>query len=180
MARLSSGRKKSEVRKFIREELRLLHETDFVAYIEPFTWRVERDGTGLLYVPSLATFERLTPDATPTGVVMRDGSFMAVKLVVRFDYPDGVGRSTSASREPCIVYVEYSFHYQRPQDCTFFRYDFHPHIGDPRTHPIFHVHAAGWQRGDKQLPDKPRLPSSSMTLSEVLDVVRMNYFTEEA
>ncbi len=174
MARLSSGRKKSEVRKFIREELRLLHEADFVAYIEPFTWRVERDGTGLLYVPSLAAFERLTPDAPPTGVVMRDGSFMAVKLIVRFDYPD------DKAREPRIIYVEYSFHYQRPQDCTFFRYDFHPQIGDPRTHPIFHVHAAGWQKRDGQLPDKPRLPSSSMMLSEVLNVVRMNYFAEEA
>ena len=78
--------------------------------------------------------------------------------------------------EPRICHLEYSFHYQRPQENSFFRYDFHPDIGDLATHPIYHLHAAGWRDNAIELPSAPRFPVALTTIDKVLELIRNNFF----
>jgi hypothetical protein len=113
---------------------------------------------GVFYLPSRAIFERITPLSEPTGLVFMDGSFLVVKEVFEYGYPD------NAATEPRLYFHEYGYHYQRPQDRTFFRYDHHPEVGSPETHPLYHLHATGWKEGADDLPQVPRFPVSPMTL----------------
>jgi hypothetical protein len=76
-----------------------------------------------------------------------------------------------------IYRLEYSYHYQRPQDRLFFRYDFHPGLGDPETHPIYHLHAGGWPEDAIKLPSVPRFEVPQITLDEVLALIRRDFFT---
>jgi hypothetical protein len=123
------------------------------------TIRISPDGTGFVYMP-------LSP---PPGIVFNDGSFLVFKQIFRYDYS---GEAT----EPEIIYLEYSFHYQIPQHRFFFRYDFHPKLGHPLTHPAYHLHAGGWFSETDSLPAVPRFPVSNMTLGEVLELIRINFF----
>lgn len=168
MVSLSAGRRKNEVARFLRKELDLVYSVPFITYVTSVTSRIDPDGTGIFAIPSLETFERLRPDSQPVSIVFKDGSFLVVKEVVSYDFP------SPKVKEPTICYVTYSFHYQRPQDCIYFRYDFHPTYGDPKTHPLHHVHAAGWQRGAAELPALPRLSTQPVTLSEVISIVQFN------
>jgi len=72
----------------------------------------------------------------------------------------------------------YGYHYQRPQDQIFFRYDYHPEVGAPETHPLYHLHAAGWKKEADNLPQVPRFPVYPTTLEEVLELIRINFFVE--
>ncbi len=121
-------------------------------------------------MPSQNIFEHLQPASPPQGIVFRDGSFLTFKEIFRYDYPseDVAG--------PSIIRIEYSFHYQTPLRHFFFRYDFHPDLGDPLTHPLHHLHAGGWLTETDALPSTPRFPASEMTLGEGLDLIRVNYF----
>lgn len=78
--------------------------------------------------------------------------------------------------EPQIGFVEYSYHYQRPDDHLFFRYDFHPNIGEANTHPIYHLHAGGWRHDVADFPLVPRFPVIYTSLDDVLEIIRMTYF----
>jgi hypothetical protein len=48
--------------------------------------------------------------------------------------------------------VSYGYHYQRPHDRYYFRFDHHPEVGVDFLHPEFHVHSRGRQETDRQLP----------------------------
>jgi len=138
--------------------------------LDPSTIYITDDGVGFLYVPSQNTFQHLTPQSPPTGMVLLDGSFLLVKQIFQYDYP------TEDAAEPTICHLEYSYHYQRPSDNSFFRYDFHPDVGEAETHPPYHLHAAGWLAGATELPSAPRFPVAAITLDEVLELIRVNFF----
>jgi len=123
-------------------------------------------------MPSLQVFERLTPSSVPVGIVFIDGSFLAIKEIFHYAY------ASEDAVEPSICHLEYSFHYQRSQENSFFRYDFHPDIGDLATHPLYHLHAAGWRDNAPKLPSAPRFPVSLITIDEVLELIRSNFFAE--
>ncbi|MCZ6680739.1 MAG: DUF6516 family protein [Candidatus Poribacteria bacterium] len=131
---------------------------------------IRNDDMGVFYLPSRAIFERMTPHSDPVGLVFTDGSFLVVKEIFEYGY-----RHDTATA-PQIYFLEYSYHYQRPQDHTFFRYDYHPGVGAPETHPLYHLHAAGWKEGADDLPQVPRFPVFPVTLDEVLEFIRVNFF----
>jgi len=166
-----SCREADEAGKFIRKHFSVFEKyASITAHMGTFTTGIRRDGTGVFYLPSLATFERITPHSVPTGIVFLDGSFLVVKEIFRYDYPD------DDATEPRICHLEYGCHYQRPQDNLFFRYDFHPGVGEADTHPIYHLHVAGWRDGTDKLPSVPRFPAQFITLDEVLELIRINFF----
>ncbi|MBM3241514.1 hypothetical protein FJZ31_34970 [Candidatus Poribacteria bacterium] len=97
---------------------------------------------------------------------------MVIKEIFQYAY------ASQDADEPHICHLEYSFHYQRPQENSFFRYDYHPDIGDLATHPLYHLHAAGWRDNSVELPSAPRFPVSLITIDEVLELIRSNFFAE--
>jgi hypothetical protein len=115
-------------------------------------------------------FQYLAPQSPPAGAVFLDGSFLLVKQIFQYDYP------TEDATEPTICYLEYSYHYQCPSNNSFFRYDFHPDVGEPETHPLYHLHATGWSPGTTELPSVPRFPVATIILDEVLELIRVNFF----
>jgi hypothetical protein len=123
-------------------------------------------------MPSRQVFERLTPSSAPVGIVFLDGSFLVIKEIFHYAY------ASEDAVEPSICHLEYSFHYQRPQENSFFRYDFHPGVGDPSTHPLYHLHAAGWRDNALDLPSAPRFRVPFITIDEVLELIRSNFFAE--
>jgi len=137
-----------------------------------FSTPITNEGIGAIYIPSLQIFERITPSSAPIGIVFIDGSFLVIKEIFQYDY------ASEDAVEPSICHLEYSFHYQRPEENTFFRYDFHPDVGDPDTHPIYHLHAAGWRDNALELPSVPRFPVSLITIDEVLELIGINFFAE--
>jgi len=171
MRLLRNSKRRHEARKFIRKCFSVLEKyASITASVGTFTTGIRTDGTGVFYLPSLTTFERMMPRSTPTGMVFLDGSFLVVKKVFCYDYP------SDDATEPQICYLEYGYHYQRPQGNSFFRYDFHPGIGETETHPLYHLHAAGWRNGANNLPSVPRFPVQFITLDEVLELIRINFF----
>jgi len=170
--RLSPSKKRHEISRFVQERLRLIHNyASIIKRIDPLTIDISPDGIGSIYTPSLEYFSRVTPQSPPTGIVFLDSSFLAFREIVSYGY------STESSSDPEVYCLEYSYHYQRPQDNAFFRYDFHPGIGDPETHPLHHLHAAGWPNGATDLPSAPRFPVPEITLSEILDLIKTNFFS---
>lgn len=138
--------------------------------LDPLTTHITDDGIGFFYVPSQSMFQYLTPRSSPTGIIFLDGSFLLVKQIFQYDYP------TENAAEPTICHLEYSYHYQRPSDNSFFRYDFHPDVGESETHPLYHLHATGWLPDATGLPSVPRFPVVAITLDEVLELIRINFF----
>jgi hypothetical protein len=138
--------------------------------VDTQTTSIVQDGTGIISMPSRSAFERITPRSEPCGIVFWDGSFLVFKEVLRYDYAD------EYAVEPEIQFLEYSYHYQNPAERFFFRFDFHPTIGEPITHPLYHLHARGWQEYAEELPAVPRFPSVTMTLEKVLEIIRVNFF----
>jgi len=139
-------------------------------HMDDATTAIRDDGVGEFYLPSRAVFERITPNSEPVGLIFTDGSFLVVKEIFEYRYPN------DSATHPQIYFREYGYHYQRPQDGTFFRYDHHPEVGSPQTHPLYHLHATGWKERADDLPQVPRFPVSPVTLDEVLELIRINFF----
>jgi len=166
-------KRKHEAERFIRQQTLCLQKYRLmIKQINSMTTTIKEDGTGVIYLPSRAVFERITPRSKPTGLVFLDDSFLAVKEIFRYGYP------TEDATAPRICHLEYGYHYQRPQGNLFFRYDFHPDIGELETHPPYHLHAAGWLAGATKLPSVPRFPVAVITLDEVLELIRVNFFPD--
>ena len=91
--------------------------------------------------------------------------------IVHFDYRD------ETDSEPTIYRTRYSYHYQRPADFFYFRYDHHPDLGDPETHPRYHLHSAGWRPEGTQFQDVPRYEVSEMTLDRTLRLILISFPT---
>ena len=126
-------------------------------------------GSGEIFLPSRAVFEKIGPQSRPIGMVFADGSFLVFYEVVRFGYQH------ETDTEPKIYRLSYSYHYQRPEDHFYFRFDHHPDVGDPHTHPLYHLHSAGWLEGATKLQDGPRYEMSEITLVKVLRLILVTY-----
>ena len=173
MRRINLSKKKHEASRFIhREFLRLQKYSQIIIRIDTPTTRITDEGIGAIYMPSIQVFERLTPSSAPAGIVFLDDSFLVIKEIFHYAY------ASEDTIEPSICQLEYSFHYQRPEENSFFRYDFHPDVGDPDTHPIYHLHAAGWRDNAIELPSAPRFPVALTTIDKVLELIRNNFFAE--
>jgi hypothetical protein len=133
------------------------------------TAHIRDDSVAEAFLPSRSAFERLHPMSPPTGLHFPDGSFLVFHETVHYGYRD------QEVTEPTIYRTRYSYHYQRPQDRFYFRYDHHPDIGDPETHPLHHLHSAGWGEGATQFQDVPRYPVAEVTLLEVLRLIRVSF-----
>jgi len=169
--RITRKKRTHEARRYQRAiETDIYRHLDIIARVDRITAGIARDGTGRICMPAQNTFEHLRPSSPPQGIVCHDGSFLTFKEIFRYDYP------SADAREPIILRTEYSFHYQSPPRHFFFRYDFHPQLGNPLTHPLHHLHAGGWLTETDSLPSIPRFPAAEMTLGEVLDLIRVNYF----
>ena len=169
--RINRRKRIHEVSGYIRaEEARIYDYIDIIARIDTPTTRIAFDGTGSIYMPSVGIFEHITPLSPPQGIVFNDNSFLVLKELFRYDY------SSEEATEPKIIRIEYSFHFQMPQRQFFFRYDFHPKVGDELTHPLHHLHAGGWLSETDSLPPIPRFPASEMSLGDVLELIQVNFF----
>lgn len=173
MRRLRKSKKKHEANKHLQEQSPVFTKySEIIAYMDTVTTNIRDDGISVFYLPSRAVFERIMPRSEPIGLVFTDGSFLVVKEVFEYGYPD------NSATEPHLYFHEYGYHYQRPQEQTFFRYDYHPEVGSPETHPLYHLHAAGWKKEADNLPQVPRFPVYPTTLEEVLELIRINFFVE--
>jgi hypothetical protein len=102
-------------------------------------------------------------------MVFADGSFLVFYEVIRFGYQH------ETDTEPKIDRLSYGYHYQRPEDHFYFRFDHHPDVGDLHTHPLYHLHSAGWLEGATKLQDGPRYEVSEITLAKVLRIILVTY-----
>ena len=100
-----------------------------------------------------------------------DGSFLTVKEIFRYDY------SNQEAAEAEIIQLEFSYQYQIPHSGFFFRYDYHPEIGNAATHPPYHLHVGCWHEGDDKLPSLPRFRVPPVTLEEVLNLIVRDFLS---
>jgi len=171
MRRLRKSKKIHEAKKHWHEQSYVLTKyAEIIACVAPVTTSIRDDGVGAFYIPSRVVFERITPRSEPIGLVFTDGSFLVAKEIFEYGFPD------DSATAPQFYFLEYAYHYQRPQEQTFFRYDYHPEVGSSENHPLYHLHAAGWRREADNLPQVPRFPVSPVTLEEVLELIRINFF----
>ena len=169
--RIRRQKKIHEARRYIHAvETQIYKYTTICARIDKITTRIATNGVGSIYMPSVNIFQHLSPMSPPQGIIFNDGSFLVFKEIFHYDY------LSEDVPEPTIVHFEYSFHYQMPERNFFFRYDFHPEVGDRLTHPLHHLHAGGWLNETDSLPSVPRFPASDMTLGEVLELIQVNFF----
>ena len=137
--RLSKSKQKHEVRKYLRQlEAELyLFAADVGAVVQPLTISISNEGIGEVFLPSRDVFEKISPLSQPIGLVFVDGSFLVFYEIVHFGY-----RSETAT-EPTIYRHSYGYHYQRPVDHFYFRFDHHPGVGNEQTHPLYHPAECG-------------------------------------
>ncbi len=111
---------------------------------------------GWIMAPADGGFAK--PGAPAMGLIFLDGAFL------RFQEHVVMNRDASISR------LSYSYHYQRP-DGYYFRYDKLEHpFADPAKHiiePQRHLHVA---------QSAPRFPTHSTNLTEVLDLIKWNFY----
>jgi len=171
MRRITHAKALHEAKKFIRQQLRLIYSVgDITLRIDSPTVGVFDDGTGYIYIPSRTIYERVNPSSLPIGIVFRDSSFLVFKEIFRYQY------ASETAQTPEMRRIEYSYHYQRPQSNSFFRYDFHPNTGDMKTHPLFHLHAGGWPDNASDFPPHVRFPTSEISLEEIINLIRTSFW----
>jgi len=117
----------------------------------------------------VSILKKFDPQSQPAGVMFADDSFLVFYEVIRYGYPD------DETTSPTIFRPKYSFHYQRPIDHFYFRYDKHPDVGEPQTHPLHHLHSAGWLEGVTKLQSVPRYSVSEIMLEDVLHLILTSF-----
>jgi hypothetical protein len=138
--------------------------------VQPLSYTIGPQGAEI-YLPAQDVFEKISPTSPPTGLLFADGSFLVFHERVRFGY------RKEADPEPTLFRTAYGYHYQRPADHYYFRYDHHPDKGDPATHPLYHLHSAGWLPGASDLQSVPRHRSCEVSLAEVLGLILISFPT---
>ena len=113
-------------------------------------------------------------------MVFTDGSFLIVSFDQTFLFKRKVwivrfGYQYETDTEPKIYRLSYSYHYQRPTDHFYFRFDHHPDVGDKHTHPLYHLHSAGWLSDATKLQEGPRYEVSEITLAKVLRLILITF-----
>jgi hypothetical protein len=168
---LSLEKQRHAVAKYLRLlNAKLVDRSHRLKYrFSPMDIGVAPNGVGHILVPSRLSFEKVGPNSLPIGLVFPDGSFLCFKEIVRFDYRD------DAATEPSVFCLSYSFHYQRPGDLYFFRYDHHPEVGLDECHPLHHLHVAHWHEGATTLPESPRFTVPETPLDQVLHVIEHHF-----
>ena len=169
--RLSNSKQRHEVRKYLRQlEAELyLFAADVGAAVQPLTISISNEGIGEVFLPTQDIFEKISPQSQPIGLVFMDGSFLVFYEVVRFGYRN------ETARKPMMYRLSYGYHYQRPADHFYFRFDHHPGVGDKQTHPLYHLHSAGWLEGTAKLQEGPRYEVSEITLAKVLRLILITF-----
>jgi len=61
-----------------------LFAADVGAVVQPLTVSLTNDGIGQVFLPSRDTFEKISPQSQPTGIVFADSSFLVFYEIVRF------------------------------------------------------------------------------------------------
>lgn len=165
------SKQKHELRKYIRQLEFVLFGfiTDTNASIEPITFSISDEGIAEVHLPSSEYFEKISPQSQPAGMIFADGSFLVFYEIIRYGYPN------EEATAPTIYRTKYSYHYQRPIDHFYFRYDKHPDVGEPQTHPLYHLHSAGWLEGATKLQSVPRYPVSEVTLENILYLILISF-----
>ena len=164
--RIRASKRRHEATKHFQKQVQFIHQhLDVIDHFDDPTFTVMPDGTGQIYIPSQSAFQHSTPHSPPTGIVFIDGSFLTVKEIFRYGYPN------EKATEVEIIKSEFSYHYQIPHRGFFFRYDYHPETGNSATHPPYHLHVGCWHEGDDKLPALPRFRVPIVTLEEVLDLI---------
>jgi len=169
--RISPSKQKHELRKYLRQLKVVLfgNIVDTNASIESLTFSISDAGVAEVYLPSREYFEKIGPQSQPAGMIFSDDSFLVFYEIIRYGYPSDEATS------PVIYRPKYSYHYQRPIDHFYFRYDKHPDVGEPETHPLHHLHSAGWSEGATKLQDVPRYPVSEVTLEDILPLILISF-----
>jgi hypothetical protein len=164
--RLRPSQQKHELSRYLRqvEQTLYLWVAQVNGRIDPLTCRLHLP-TASIYLPSRAVFEKIAPPTRPCGLVFADDSFLVFHELVTFGY------RREDDEEPTVYRLRYGYHYQRPNDCYYFRYDHHPDIGDPTTHPPHHLHAAGWKPLDTEHFAGARHPVKETRLADVLGLI---------
>lgn len=171
--RISLAKQRHEISSYLSHlKIRLYtFAAEVSAMVQTPSFTVSNRGVGKAYLPSRDTFQKLTPQSEPAGLIFRDDSFLVFQEIVHFGY-----RSEN-DPEPTIYRSRYSYHYQRSADFFYFRYDHHPDLGDPETHPLHHLHSAGWRLGETQFQEVPRYEVSEMTLGKTLRLILISFPT---
>jgi hypothetical protein len=129
---------------------------------------ISKDARGELWLPSPTVFKRLQPTSPPAGMIFPNDAFLVLKERVRF------GDQNEEVKEATIYREEYSYHFQHPARCLFFRFDYHPSKGDPKTHPPHHLVCGPCLPQARKLPEVPRFNVGEVTLADVLAMLIMN------
>jgi len=113
-----------------------------------------------IYAPDVSGFpdESAQPFDENNGLIFKDGSFL------RFLERIQVGRRIGAR------VLAYSYHYQRPGEDFFIRFDFEElPTSNPIRKPQYHLHTSA----------KPEfhIPSIPLGLNLVLSLIKVNFFT---
>jgi len=168
---LSLKKQKHEVSKYLHPLQLQLYPfvTSGRATLDPLTIAISNEGIGEVYLPSRADFEKMNPKSDPTGLIFPDGAFLVFYEIVRFGYRD------ERTVEPTIYRLKYGYHYQRNADHFYFRFDHHLGIGEPETHPLYHLHAAGWLPGATSFHEGPRFQVDEIKLADVLRLIQVTY-----
>jgi hypothetical protein len=170
---VSLQKQKHEVSRYLRRVETQVHE--FAAMVEAsvsaLTIHVRDDGVGEIWCPSRAAYQKMKPDAAPMGIIFRDGSFLIFHEIVRFGFPD------SSAKTPSVFRSQYSYHSQRNKRRFYFRFDHHPSVGGAATHPLHHLHSAGWLNGERQFQDVPRYEVKETTLAQVFRLLLVSFPT---
>jgi len=169
--RIRDSRRRHEASKYFNELVTIIYRyTDFILRFDDPTFTITSDGTGNFFIPSLAIFEKVTPRSTPNGLVFIDGSFLTIKEIFRYDY-------ANTGAEPRITRSEFSYHYQSPLLRFFFRYDYHPEVGNLTTHPPYHLHVGCWHTEEDKFSGTPRFRVPEVMLEEVLELIIRDFLT---
>ena len=171
---ISVSKRRHEARRYARELTQKIYDySSYIASVNVPTIRIGADGSGTFFLPDRASFEQSRPYSPTSGIVFQDGSFLTVKEIFRYGYIN------ETDAEPQIARLEFSYHYQNPYRQFFFRYDHHPQIGDPATHPRYHLHVGCWHPSNTKLPSTPRFRVPEVTLEEVLELIVRDFLTPE-
>lgn len=170
--RRSSGTKRRhEAHRYTRNLLTTIYQySEFIERVDTQTIAIASDGSGQFYIPSLNIFQQLVPNSEPIDIIFHDDSFLTIKEIFRYDYANN-------EFEPRIIHSEFSYHYQSPSLKSFFRYDYHPEIGNSTTHPLYHLHVGCWHAGGEKFSGKPRFRVPEVMLEEVMELIIRDFLT---
>ena len=168
--RIRESKRRHEASRYFQKQVQFVHQyLNLIDHFDDPTFTVMSDGTGQIYIPSQSVFQHSTPHSQPIGIVYADGSFLTVKQIFRYGYPN------EDATEADITFSEFSYHYQIPHRGFFFRYDYHPEVGEAATHPPYHLHVGCWHEGDDKLQSLPRFDVPPVTLDKVLDLIARDF-----